>query len=140
MPGSATRSGERSARCSTSSPRRRSSPLILTGPERLATTVRRALTILKPPPELTISDWADANRRLSSEASAEPGQWRTSRAEYQRGIMDAISDGAVESVVVMSSSQVGKSEALNHCVGYYVDQDPAPIMRVMPTVREAEAW
>jgi len=54
--------------------------------------------------------------------------------------MDAISDGAVESVVVMSSSQVGKSEALNNCVGYYVDQDPAPIMVVMPTERDAEAW
>jgi phage terminase large subunit GpA-like protein len=102
--------------------------------------VRQALAILKPPPELSISDWADANRRLSSEASAEPGQWRTSRAEYQRGIMDAISNGAVESVVVMSSSQVGKSEALGNAVGYYIDQDPAPIMVVMPTERVAEAW
>ena len=118
MQGSATRSERRSARRSTSSPRRRSLPLILTGPERLATAVRAALTILRPPPELSISDWADANRRLSSEASAEPGQWRTSRAEYQRGIMDAISDGAVESVVIMSSAQVGKSEALGNSVGY----------------------
>ena len=77
--------------------------------------MRRSLSILKPPPELSISDWADANRRLSSEASAEPGQWRTSRAEYQRGIMDAISDGSVESVVIMSSSQVGKSRGAGQC-------------------------
>lgn len=55
-------------------------------------------------------------------------------------MMDAISDPAVESVVVMSSSQVGKSEALNNTVGYYIDQDPAPIMVVMPTERDAEAW
>ena len=102
--------------------------------------MQRSLAILRPPPELSISDWADANRRLSSEASAEPGQWRTSRAEYQRGIMDAISDGSVESVVIMSSSQVGKSEALGNAVGYYIDQDPAPIMVVMPTERDAEAW
>jgi hypothetical protein len=88
-------------------------PLVLTGPGRLAKAVRQALTILKPPPELTISDCADANRRLSSEASAEPGQWRTSRAEYQRGIMDAISDGAVESVLIMSSAQVGKALAID---------------------------
>ena len=73
----------------------------------------RALAILRPPPELTISDWADANRRLSSEASAEPGQWRTSRAEYQRGIMDAISDAGTESVVIMSSAQVGKALAID---------------------------
>ena len=101
---------------------------------------RRALAILRPPPELTISDWSDANRRLSSEASAEPGQWRTSRAEYQRGIMDAISDGSVESVVIMSAAQCGKTECLLGTVGYYIDQDPAPIMVVMPTERDAEAW
>jgi hypothetical protein len=75
--------------------------------------VVRALAVLRPPPELTISDWADQNRRLSSEASAEPGQWRTSRAEYQRGIMEAISDAATETVVIMSSSQVGKALALD---------------------------
>lgn len=75
--------------------------------------MKTALQTLRPPPELTISDWADQNRRLSSEASAEPGQWRTSRAEYQRGIMEAISDARVESVVIMSSSQVGKALALD---------------------------
>lgn len=75
--------------------------------------MRSALKVLTPPPELTISDWADANRRLSSEASAEPGRWRTSRAEYQRGIMTAISDAGTQSVVIMSSSQVGKALALD---------------------------
>jgi phage terminase large subunit GpA-like protein len=102
--------------------------------------VQRALAVLKPPPDLTISDWADQNRRLSSEASAEPGQWRTSRAEYQRGIMDAISDPAAETVVIMSSSQIGKSESILNMVGYHIDHDPAPIMVVMPTERDAETW
>jgi phage terminase large subunit GpA-like protein len=102
--------------------------------------VAKALAVLKPPPDLTISDWADQNRRLSSEASAEPGQWRTSRAEYQRGIMDAISDPAAETVVIMSSSQIGKSESILNMVGYHIDHDPAPIMVVMPTERDAETW
>ena len=103
--------------------------------------MRRSLSILRPPPELSISDWADANRRLSSEASAEPGQWRTSRAEYQRGIMDAISDGSVESVVIMSECPGrARLRAAGQRVGYYIDQDPAPIMLVMPTERDAEAW
>ncbi|WP_408033466.1 phage terminase large subunit family protein [Thalassobacter stenotrophicus] len=100
----------------------------------------KALAVLNPPPDLTISDWADQNRRLSSEASAEPGQWRTSRAEYQRGIMDAISNAAAETVVIMSSSQIGKSEAILNMVGYHIDHDPAPIMVVMPTERDAETW
>ena len=87
--------------------------LSLQGSPILKRTVKAALAVLKPPPDLTISDWADQNRRLSSEASAEPGQWRTSRAEYQRGIMDAISDPAAETVVIMSSAQVGKALALD---------------------------
>ena len=60
-----------------------------------------ALRAFRPPPDLKVSDWADQDRKLSPEASAEPGQWNTSRAEYQRGIMDAFSDPAVEVVVVM---------------------------------------
>ena len=114
--------------------------LTLKGSQVLKRTVVKALAVLKPPPDLTISDWADQNRRLSSEASAEPGQWRTSRAEYQRGIMDAISDPAAETVVIMSSSQIGKSESILNMVGYHIDHDPAPIMVVMPTERDAETW
>lgn len=71
--------------------------------------MKKALQTLRPPPELTISDWADANRRLSSEASAEPGLWRTSRAEYQRGIMEAISDAGVELVASFTAQRVQAS-------------------------------
>src|SRR5262245_61366963 len=62
---------------------------------------------LKPPPRLTISEWADAERRLSPEASAEPGTWRTSRAAYQRAMMDAITDPRTHTVVAMLASQIG---------------------------------
>ena len=38
------------------------------------------------PPDMTVSEWADAYRMLSPEASAEPGKWRTDRAPYQKDI------------------------------------------------------
>lgn len=60
-----------------------------------------------------MSQWADQNRMLSPEASAAPGRWRTEKAEYQRGIMDAFSDPKVEQVVIMSSAQIGKALALD---------------------------
>lgn len=94
----------------------------------------------KSPPNLKVSDWADQNRKLSPEASSEAGQWQTSRAEYQRGIMDAISDPTVSEVVIMSSAQIGKTEILNNLVGYHIDQDPSPILVVQPTLQMAEAW
>jgi phage terminase large subunit GpA-like protein len=71
--------------------------------------VQKTLDAVKPPPDLTISEWADRYRVLSSEASSEYGAWNTSRAEYQRGIMDAISDDKIEEVVIMSCAQVGKT-------------------------------
>lgn len=87
-----------------------------------------------------MSRWADQNRRLSPEASAEPGRWYTSRAEYMRGIMDAVSDPAVRQVVVMSAAQVGKTECVLNICGYHIDQDPAPILVVQPTLSMAQAF
>ncbi|TCZ73045.1 phage terminase large subunit family protein [Paenibacillus albiflavus] len=101
---------------------------------------RRIAKMLAPPPDLKVSEWADQNRRLSSEASAEPGQWRTDRAPYQRDIMDAVNDDECETVVVMSSAQVGKTEIILNTIGYYVHQDPAPVMLVQPTLDLAQAF
>ena len=41
----------------------------------------------KPKSRLTVSEWADANRVLSSVGSSEPGAWKTSRTPYSREIM-----------------------------------------------------
>jgi len=98
------------------------------------------MVTLAPPPELTISEWADQSRRLSSESAAEPGRWRTGRAEYQRAIMDAISDPAVESVVMMSAAQIGKTEIVNNVVGFHIAHDPAPMLVVQPTLDMAQSW
>ncbi|MFP7469989.1 phage terminase large subunit family protein [Niallia taxi] len=95
---------------------------------------------LSPPPDLTVSQWADEYRILSSEASAEPGKWRTDRAPYQREILDAITDPKYEKIVIMSSAQVGKSEIILNGVGYHADYDPAPMLLLQPTESLAEAF
>lgn len=101
---------------------------------------RKIARVVAPPPNLTVSDWADLYRRLSSEASAEPGQWRTDRAAYQREIMNAINDDETETIVVMSSAQVGKTEIILNIIGYFIHQDPSPIMLVQPTLELAQAF
>lgn len=107
----------------------------------MALTLRQNIArMAAPPPDLSTSEWADAERRLSSEASAEPGRWRTDRAPYQRGIMDAINDPQINQVVVMSSAQVGKTEFLLNVVGYHIDHDPAPMLLLQPTVDMAQAF
>jgi len=88
-----------------------------------------------PPPKLTVSEWADDRRVLSSEASAEPGKWSTDRAPYQRGMMDALNEDEVHTVVFMTSSQVGKTEILLNILGYFVDQDPSPMLCLQPNTK-----
>ena len=114
----------------------------MTSPELtyLHSQVEAALLMVRPPPKLTVSQWADAHRKLSPEASAEPGQWKTERAPYLRGIMDALSDPARDQICLMKSAQTGGTEVINNIVGYYIDQDPAPILLVQPTLEMGKAW
>ena len=93
-----------------------------------------------PPPKLTVSDWADKERRLDGQSSAEPGRWYTSRAEYQRGIMDACCDPNVNEVVVMAGAQLGKTEAILNVIGYHIDNDPSPILVLQPTLSMGQAF
>jgi phage terminase large subunit GpA-like protein len=93
-----------------------------------------------PPPNLKISDWADNYRRLSPESSAESGVWRTDRAPYQREIMDSFNDPDIQRIVWMKSSQVGATEILLNVIGYYIDQDPAPMLIMQPTLAMAQAF
>lgn len=107
--------------------------------------IRKALkSLLKarftPPPTQSLSEWADANRVLSAEASAEPGRWRTSRTEYLRGVMDAFTDPTVRKVVVTKAAQVGYTEVLNNVVGYFIDRDPSSIMVIQPSIQMGETW
>ena len=93
-----------------------------------------------PPPNLKISDWADAYRKLSPESSAEAGAWRTDRAPYQREIMDSFNDPDIQRIVFCKSAQIGATEILLNVIGYYIDQDPAPMLIMQPTLQMAQAF
>jgi phage terminase large subunit GpA-like protein len=106
----------------------------------LSSVIAQAMLTLKPPPRLNVAAWADRERRLSSESSAEAGKWHTARAEYQRGIMDAISDPTNRDVVVMAGAQVGKTEVILNVIGYHIAHDPSPILVVQPTLEMAQSF
>lgn len=98
-------------------------------------------TRLRLPPRLTLSEWADRHRVLSAESSAEPGPWRTERVPYLREIMDTISGSEYQDITVLKCSQSGGTEAINNAVGYYIDQEPSPMLVIQPNVKPmAEAW
>ncbi len=53
--------------------------------------------------------------------------------------MDAVNDPAIEIIVVMSGAQIGKTEILLNILGYYIAQDPSPILILQPTPVMAQA-
>lgn len=105
----------------------------------LIASANRILAQLKMPPKLSVSEWADKYRYLSSESSARPGKWRS--LPFQREPMDAIHDPMCRGVVLMWAAQLhGKTEICNNLIGYTVSENPAPILILQPTIDTAKNW
>lgn len=95
--------------------------------------IKAASALLKPPENLTVSQWAEKFRMLDSKTSAIPGPWRNRKTPYLVEIMDALIDPEVEEIIFCKPTQVGGTEAILNMLGYVVQQDPAPAMIVYPT-------
>ena len=95
----------------------------------------RLFNLLRPPPKMTITEWAEKNRIVSSEETSSPGPWYSERVPYTVGIMDAISDIKTEKVIVVTGAQMAKTNcAIMNPIGFYMTYDPCPIMVVQPTI------
>nr|DAJ22978.1 MAG TPA: terminase large subunit [Caudoviricetes sp.] len=100
---------------------------------------KEALKYLKPPENITVSEWADKYRMLDARSSAMPGPWRTEHTSYLKEIMDEFNNYETEEIIYVKPTQVGGTECLQNMVGYIVQQDPAPTMIVYPTDKLAES-
>lgn len=89
-------------------------------------------------PSLNLTQWANEYRVLSKESSAMFGRFEA--LSYQIEPMNTISDPEVREVVLMWGAQLGKSEILNNTIGYYVHQDPSPILFLLPSEDMAEDY
>lgn len=108
--------------------------------DRLNALVSKLVAAIRPPPNVSVSEWATQNRVLSPEASAEQGRWRNSRTPYLVEIMDAFSDPRIHHIVVVASSQVGKSEFENNVIGRTIDVDPGSILFIHPQMTDAKEY
>jgi phage terminase large subunit GpA-like protein len=94
---------------------------------------------LRPPAAMTVSEWADEHRMLSSKGSSEPGQWRTDRTPYLREPMDCLSpSNPTRRVVLMFGSQLGKTEVVLNWLGAIIHLWPGPTLLVQPTLDMAK--
>jgi len=94
-----------------------------------------------PRKALTVSQWADNERRLSKKGSAEPGPWRTSRNPPLAEPMDCFSQrSTVKDVVIKFPTQMGKSEITANIVGYSMIHNSGPIQVALPSDVLRDLW
>lgn len=99
---------------------------------------KRVCKLWQPPPELTVSEWADRYRYLSSESAAKHGKWST--LPFQREPLDSISDPRVYRTVIRAATQMLKTVTIENGIGYFAHQDPGPILVLQPRDADAKAF
>jgi phage terminase large subunit GpA-like protein len=100
-----------------------------------------AARALAPRKRLTVSEWADEHRRLSSKGSARPGKWVTDANPPLREPMDALSrHSTAREVVLMFPIQFGKTEVAINWLGYCMDYNPGPVMVCLPGEVSMKKW
>lgn len=93
-----------------------------------------------PKPRISVSEWADRYRMIAEGTSVEAGRWKTDRTPYLREIMDCFSDSVTRRIVFKKPAQVGATEAFLNVMGYFMHQDPCPMLVVQVSKEEAEKW
>lgn len=101
--------------------------------------IKDALATLKPPDDITVSQWAERNRILSRKESNLQGYWRNSVTPYLTGIMDEFNNWETEQIIFVKPTQCGGTEGELNMLGYVIDQDPAPVLIVYPNDELAES-
>ncbi len=89
-------------------------------------------SVLKPPENLTVSQWAERFRILDG-ASNLKGRWSNDITPYLKGIMDALNDPDIRKIFFCKAAQIGGTEALINMLCYIIHQAPAPTMIVYPS-------
>jgi len=97
-------------------------------------------TGLRPPPRVSVSDWAAEHREFAEDAPY-PGKWDRTRAAYLDEIMDVLSphDPAAQ-VSIIKCAQSGGSASAENWMGYVSDVAPGPMMYVQATITAAKDW
>lgn len=101
-----------------------------------ATAYRNAfLDALRPPPRLTVSEFADANRILTIRSTSEPGPWRTDRVPHLKEPMDLLSphEKKIKRVILVFAAQgLAKTECGLNWLATTIALYPAPFIIMFP--------
>ena len=97
-----------------------------------------ALQVLRPPPSMPLAEWCEANIQIPQTASATPGRMRLWK--FQEGIANAMTDPAINEIVIQKSARVGFSQLLMGYIAHTVATNPCPILVTQPTQDDSRAF
>lgn len=90
---------------------------------------------VRPRKALTVSEWADAHRAMTSKSSGHKGPWCTSLVPFTREPMDCLSvRSSIQETTLMKPAQSAGTEIALNWVGYIMHHDPSPMLYVLPNV------
>lgn len=105
----------------------------------LARIYQEALEYLRPPPDLTPSEWSEANIKIPL-GNAIPGHIRFDNAPYQREPLDLFADPSVERITLMWGAQLGKTQLINCAIGFFIEHDPSSQLMMQPSQGDLHTW
>jgi phage terminase large subunit GpA-like protein len=106
--------------------------------QQVSQVIEDALRLWAPPPKQKLSEWAEANFRLSPEYSAHSGPLKL--YQFQREPLDAFTDPYVRHIVAMTSTQMLKTLLQQIAIAYVIARAPGPILAAQPTTSDAETF
>ena len=84
--------------------------------------------------------WAEKHVRLSERTSNSPGRYDSSLTPYVRAWHEAFANPLIREIVVVTGTQVGKSETQTNCIKYAITEDGAPMLLVLPAESIARSF
>ena len=101
--------------------------------------IRGCFRIFENNKRLEMSDWVEARRIMPKETPI-PGPWKNSRTPYALYPMECFTNEVTEEINLKWGSQLGKTEFINNCLGYTIDEDPRPMLFFLPTDKMAQRY
>lgn len=112
---------------------------IFSNAEALVRATRSAQRFLRPPPNLSPSEWSEQNVRIPI-GNAVPGLIRFDNAPYQREPLDMMVNPECSRISLMWGAQVGKTQTALCGQAFFIAQDPCSQMMMQPSQGDLTTW
>jgi phage terminase large subunit GpA-like protein len=103
------------------------------------TAINKAKQLLRPPPNLKPSEWAEGQIRIPV-GNAVPGLIRFANAPYQREPLDMLVDPECYRVTLQWAAQVGKTQLALCGQAYHIAMKPVSQMMMQPSQGDLQVW